>query len=142
MIRDANISDLPRIVEMGRHFLGTSTYAKHLGENTSKMAELAEKLIKSGNLLVSGNGAVTGMLGYIIHSHFMSGETVAGERFWWVEPDHRGDGVGLLRETEKRSKQAGARYIQMIAPNEKVAQFYGKLGYEFVEATYQKKLDE
>jgi GNAT superfamily N-acetyltransferase len=63
-----------------------------------------------------------------------------GEVFWWVEPEHRGEGVKLLREAEKRAKHAGAQTMQMIAPTDKVAGLYQRFGYEFVEAAYQKSL--
>lgn len=141
MIREANSNDLSRILEMGKKFISTTSYNKHLNQNYEKMAELIKGLISIKGILVSDSGdGVNGMLGYVLHSHFISGETSAGEVFWWMEPDSRGSGVRLLRETEKRSKEAGAKTIQMIAPNDKVAHFYQRIGYEFVEATYQKKL--
>lgn len=105
------------------------------------MRELGEALLKSDGLLVSERGTeLTGMLGFILHNHFISGEIFAGEVFWWVEPEHRGDGVRLLREAERRAKAGGARHLQMIAPSAKVAEFYGRTGYDFVESTFQKAL--
>ena len=54
----------------------------------------------------SGDGAIVGMLGFIIHDHFISGEKVAGEVFWWMEPEHRGDGLKLLDETKRDELKA------------------------------------
>jgi hypothetical protein len=141
LIRDAQMSDVPRIVEMGRHFLKGSTYEKHLSENPDRMAELAEKLISVNGLIVSQQGSdVMGMLGWILHSHFISGDLMAGEVFWWTEPEMRGDGIRLLKEAERRAIAAGAKSFQMIAPNDKVANVYKRLGFDFVEATWQKSL--
>lgn len=138
MIRDAQQSDLKRIVEMGARFRRETSYDKYLGESRDCMTKLAENLIsKRGLLLSERGGRIIGMLGFIVHTHFISGELIAGEVFWWVEPEHRGEGVKLLAEMKRRGKLAGAKYYQMVAPNEKVARFYERCGCEFVEATYQ-----
>lgn len=141
MIRAALAADVPRLVEMGRRFRCESSYQKHLGENPQKMGELALQLLAAGGLLVSEREAqLVGMIGFVLYPHFLSGETVAGEIFWWVEPEHRGEGPKLLRQAEKLAKQAGAERMQMIAPTDRVANLYRRFGYEFVEATYQKNL--
>jgi histone acetyltransferase (RNA polymerase elongator complex component) len=59
---------------------------------------------------------------------------------WWVEPEHRGAGVRLVREAEKRAKEAGAQRIQMIAPTKQVGAIYERLGYAFIESAYGKRL--
>lgn len=139
MIRTATKADIPRMVEMGQRFRNESSYNKYLAENPAKMAELGEKLVAVDGILVAEHdGKLTGMLGYIVHEHFISGEKVAGEVFWWVEK--RGDGLELLREMERRAKAAGAKYIQMIAPSQRVARLYTIMKFDFVESTYQRTL--
>lgn len=141
MIRTATESDIPRLVEMGRRFRRETTYERFLADNPGRMAELGKQLLAVNGLILSERDAEpTGMLGSIIHSHFISGERVAGEVFWWVEPEHRGEGLRLLQEAENRGRKAGAKYMHMIAPNERVSRLYERLGYEWVEATYQKTL--
>lgn len=141
MIRDAKKSDLPRIVEMGCHFRSEPHYERYLNENPECMVKLAERLIESKGLLVSeSNGEVTGMLGFIIYPHFISGDVTAGEVFWWTEPEHRGHGIRLLVEMERRAKLAGAKNVQMIAPNAQVAHVYMRRGYQFVESAFQRAL--
>lgn len=141
MIRAATSSDVPRCVAMGRRFRAETGYARHLAENPEKMAELAAQLAQAGCLLVSErDGELVGMLGFVVYPHFISGETTAGEVFWWVEPEHRGEGVKLLREAERCARTAGAAKMQMIAPTDRVATLYQRLGYEFVEASYQRAL--
>ena len=141
MIRQATASDVPRLVEMGRRFRSETGYARVLAENPQKMTELATQLTSLGCLLVSERaGQLVGMLGYFVYPHFISGEQTAGEVFWWVEPECRGEGVKLLREAEKRARESGAERMQMIAPTDRVANLYKRLGYEFVEASYQRSL--
>jgi GNAT superfamily N-acetyltransferase len=141
VIRQATASDVPRLVEMGRRFRSETGYAKVLAENPQKMTELATQLTDLGCLLVSERaGELVGMLGFLVFPHFMSGEVTATETFWWVEPEHRGEGIKLLREAEKTARTYGAEKMAMIAPDDRVANLYKRLGYEFVEASYQRSL--
>ena len=141
MIRLATKEDIPRLVEMGQRFRAHSTYSQYLADNPEQMAKLGQQLIDVDGLLISErDGKIIGMMGFILHNHFLSGEKVAGEVFWWMEPEYRGDGLRLLHEAERRSKAAGAKYMHMIAPTEQVETIYKRLGYQYVEATYQKSL--
>lgn len=140
-IRDATREDLPRLVELGRHFREGSTYERFLADNPAKMLELGENLLsKQGLLVVDSDGELVGMMGFVVYDHFISGERVVGEVFWWVEPRYRRYGMKLYKEMKRRGKLAGATLQQMVAPNDKVANFYMRLGLQFVEATYQGKL--
>ena len=141
MIRDAQKADIGRMVDMGQRFRKDTCYDKYLRDNPERMAELCETLISKGTLIVSEKeGEIIGMLGFIIYPHFISGDIFAGEVFWWVEPEHRGEGLRLLKEMKSRARAAGAKFYQMIAPNEseaKVVRLYRRLGCELVESTYQ-----
>lgn len=141
LIRTAKREDLPRIVEMGQHFRSEPHYERYMKDDPECMKKMAERLIDSQTMLVSETeGRVNGMLGFIVYPHFISGETTAGEVVWWVEPEHRGQGIRLLAEMEHRARLAGAKHLQMIAPNSAVAHIYIRRGYEFVESTFQRNL--
>lgn len=140
-IRLAIEADIPAMVDMGVKFNEQSSYSKHLKISREKVAAMGKQLIDMGGLLVSERGGqIVGMIGFIVHNHFMSGETVAGEVFWWVEPAFRGEGLRLLKESENRARALGAKKMQMIAPTDQVAKVYRHFDYEFVEATYQREL--
>lgn len=141
-IRNATREDLPVLVAMGQNFREGSKYHKYLADNPEKMYKLGEDLLaKNGLLVYEANSQPVGMLGFIVYDHFISGEKVLGEVFWWVEPKYRGTGgIRLLRAAEKIAREAGAKHIMMIAPEDRVARFYVADGYDFVEATYQKEL--
>lgn len=141
LIRLATLADIPRLVEMGQEFRRQTSYSNHLADNPAKMAETAGQLIeKQGVLVLERDDQVVGMLGFLVFPHFLSGENVAVEIFWWVDPQHRGRGLALIREAERRAKSSGAKQIQMIAPNDQVAAIYRRMRYQFVEATYQRTL--
>lgn len=129
------------MVEMGQRFHEETAYKKHLPSNPEQMSKIGHQLLAMNGLLVSEReGLVVGMIGYVVFDHFLSGEKVSGEVFWWVEPEHRGEGIKLMREAEKRSLAAGAKKMQMIAPTDQVGAVYQRMGYEFVETAYQKTL--
>jgi GNAT superfamily N-acetyltransferase len=141
MIREATEQDIPRIIEMGLRFNQNSPYKSLLLADSAQMRDLAGKLIPAGGILISEQGEkAVGMIGFYVYPHFLSGETVAGEIFWWMEPENRGHGKDLLRAAEARARAAGAKKMQMIAPDERVGVLYRRLGYGYVESTYQKSL--
>jgi hypothetical protein len=138
IIRSAEMADLPFLVAMGQRFRAESSYAKYLADNPERMRELGLQLLALDSLLVAErDGIIAGMLGYVVHHHFISGEKVAGEVFWWMEPECRGEGLKLLEEFKRRARLAKAKYIHMIAPNERVARLYRHAHYDFVESVYQ-----
>jgi GNAT superfamily N-acetyltransferase len=141
MIRIASLDDIPRMVEMGERFRSETSYRDHIAQNAEQMAKLGRDLIAKGEILISEHdGRITGMLGYLLYDHFISGERIAGEVFWWVEPEARGDGLRLMREAEKRAKAAGAKQFQFIAPTPQLERIYPRLGYAWVESTFQRSL--
>lgn len=141
MIRLASEEDTERIVEMGLRFLETTSYAEHLKGDPVRMTEIVKILIgQKSLLLLTAEEQIIGMLGYVVHNHFLSGVKTFGEVFWWVEPEERGKGIWLLKEVERRAREAKATCIQMIAPTEEVETVYERFGYKYVESTYQKNL--
>ncbi len=143
-IRPAVLEDVPTLVEMGRHFLADSPYAAVFAHSPEQMTELATKLLTIGDdatvLVVEDAGVLTGMLGLVCAPHFISGERMAGEVFWWVEPHARTSGVRLLKAGEQWARDRGAVAMQMIAPDDHVAGFYERVGYALLERSYVRRL--
>ncbi len=140
-IRDGVLADVPRLVALGCEFRSQSSYRRFITENPEQMKVLAEKLVQNGTLLVMASPEeIFGMLGYFIYPHYLSGEIIAGEVFWWVDPQHRGHGLMLLDEMEERARKQSAKLVQMIAPTEQLERVYGRLGFEKVESTWQRPL--
>src|SRR3990167_9785607 len=103
MIRAAVKADIGVIIEMGRRFAG-EMYAGHIEIDDVRTAAVLDDLLDREDRLLlvhEADGHVDGMLGAFLFDHPFSGELVAGELFWWVEPERRGAGVKLLRAMEK-----------------------------------------
>lgn len=143
MIRPAVASDIPRLVEMGLHFIRSTSYAQTLRENPAQMAKTATSVIAAQNgvvLVAEDSSGLVGMIGLMAFPHHLSGDLVAGELFWWQEPSARGAGVRLLKAAEAWAREQGALMLHMIAPTGQVGRVYQRLGYQSCEIAYQKEL--
>lgn len=141
-IRQATDADLPQLLAMGERFIASTSYSGVLASNPDQMAQTARGLIgmDTGCVLVGDDGgSLIGMIGMIVFTHHISGQRVAGEVFWWVEPEKRGvSGIRLLKAAEAWAKAHGAATVQMTAPTLAVGDMYARLGYAPVETLYQR----
>lgn len=142
--REATTGDVPQLLEMGVSFLASTAYGQHVPTNRAQLATTARWLIEAPEgvvLVAERDGRLVGMIGAAIFTHPISGEQMASELFWWVEPDSRGAiGVRLLKRLEAWARRRGAVKVQMIAPTWEVEQVYSALGYARVEVAYQRSL--
>lgn len=143
VIREATLADVPRLVEMGTHFLASSTYGQCYSTNPTQMVTTITNLITSPDacgLVAEVGGLVVGMIGVVVGSHPLTGDRLAVEMCWWVEPTARGVGMRLLRAAERWAVAHGATGMQLGAPTQEVAQFYERLGCVLVERVYYRRL--
>jgi len=142
VIREATPADTPRLVEMGERFLTQTVYRGRVTVNPEQMAATVTLMRgEVGKIFVLEiDGAVVGMIGLLIFLHPIAGEVTVSEVFWWVEPEHRGGGIRLLKRAEQWARAAGAVKLMMIAPTADIGQLYLRLGYEPLETTYQRTL--
>src|SRR5262245_9087432 len=129
---------------MGERFLRESVYRDRLPINPPAIARTMGLLLAAdvGTVFVSeqDDGTVVGMIGLLVFEHPFTGESTATELFWWVEPEHRGQGVRLLKRGEQWARDAGVQYVHMVAPTPSVATVYERFGYRYLEAVYQKAM--
>lgn len=145
MIRRAELSDVPAIVRMAGDFVASTEYRALLTLKAEFVEQLAEMLIQSPQALAlvstDPGGRLIGMLGVLLVPHMMSGEVIASEVVWWMDPDSGiRDGVKMLKLAEQWAEEHGAAVLQMIAPNARTERFYELLQYQAVERSYQKRL--
>lgn len=142
MIRQAELADIPRIVEMGQRFRN-EIYRDLLADNPVQMRAFAERLVSNSDsvILVSEHNArVVGMIGMMGFDHMLSAERIAGEVAWWVDPESRGEGRRLVLSAEEWAIENGAVKVQMVAPNLRVGNVYRRMGYAQMEIGYQKNV--
>lgn len=128
---------------MGRRFIESSHYRAIVPDNPDQLRTTAAGLITSESGFVAvddRDGTLVGMIGILLFPHHLSGERIAGEVFWWVEPERRGGGVRLMKRAEAWAKDHGAVRMQMIAPSAPVGALYARLGYAPVEIAYERAL--
>jgi GNAT superfamily N-acetyltransferase len=143
MIRMATEADVDAIVAMGRRFLASTIYRDLIAESPEQMQRLAEMFVRDTDkvtLVAEQDRKIVGMLLVLVHTHFVSGERMAGEVAWWVEPEYRGCGLKLLKAAEQWAREQGAVKFSMVAPSEDVECLYQRLGFTKVETAYQRTL--
>jgi GNAT superfamily N-acetyltransferase len=143
VIREATTADVPRLVAMGTRFLSETVYRGRMTVTPVQMADTVHMLLASpaGTVFVAErDGNLVGMIGLLFYTQTISGEATVAELFWWVEPEHRGNGVRLLKRAEKWAVERGATAMHMVAPTPDVGALYTALGYELIESTYQRTL--
>jgi GNAT superfamily N-acetyltransferase len=86
---------------------------------------------------------VVGVIGFAITSDPFTGRKTALENFWYVVPEHRASGAGLLLldAFEERAKNCDdIVMVHLIETGEKLSNLYVKRGYKLVEQTFKKSL--
>lgn len=130
---------------MFAQFVASTQYAQYVGNDPTFSAQAMTALLLNDDaaiFVVDADDAVIGMLGLLCFQQPFSGELVATELFWWLDPDHRGHGGWLLKRGEKWAKSKGASRLTMMAPIDKprVAETYQALGYAPVETVFSRSL--
>lgn len=144
IVREATLLDVPTLVAMGCRFRAQTAYAGLVAENADQMACTATFLIEheDGMVLVAEGrgGELTGMMGLRAFLHPMSGELTVGELFWWS--DVPGDGMRLFERAKRWATDCGATKLQMTQPEAepRLADIYGRLGFQRVESAWQMNL--
>lgn len=144
-LREATLDDVAPIQAMFAEFVSSTAYAQWVGNNPIYSAAMIKFLIESddGTVFVADDdGVLIGMCGVLVYTDAYSGERVASESFWWLNPDRRGFGPHLLKRAEKWCKARGAVFLSMMQPFDKprVGEIYAKLGYSPVEVIFRKDL--
>lgn len=139
MIREATLTDVPQLVEMGRAFRA-AVYADSVADNPSQMHRTAMAFIEQPNRVIfvseGRDGDLVSMIGLVLHTHFISGDVTVSEGWLWVEPAARGSlGVRLIREAMAWGRLHGAVALDMVQPiaDDDVGALYQRLGGKRVE---------
>jgi GNAT superfamily N-acetyltransferase len=144
MIRKATLADVPRLVELIVQFITTTDYKDYVRVNSPQIRCMYVRLVQDNNSVVfvsEVDDKVIGLIAMVKYNHPLSGDLVAGELAWWVEPVHRGHGIELFKAAEKWSHDNKVSSIAMTAPTgNPVEGFYRRQGYTQIETAFQKDL--
>lgn len=139
MIREASVSDVPALLEMGNRFSDKARLIEHVGYDPASMDLTFRFLIEQPEhvVFIGASGAIGGMRAPhpFNHSHW-----IAQELFWWSEGR---EGLRLLDAFEAwaAEKCATVRMICLEAVNpERMGRLYRRRGYEPLEHGYIKGL--
>jgi GNAT superfamily N-acetyltransferase len=141
-IRPATSDDLPACVAMGLEFHATvADYARLIDVNAEALTTLGHWLLAHGVIFVGERDEeVVAMIGVAVVPHPMTGRLFGSEVFWYCTEAHRGCGVRLLRRAEAWAREQGAESMQVVAPDQRVAALYERLGYTLVERAFTRRL--
>jgi hypothetical protein len=143
-IREAVPTDVASAVGMVTRFLSSPPYNSLIEFDEMALVNSMSALIGGSDSVVfvaELDGRMVGVLGLRTYVHPVSGHTVCGEIFWWVDPAFRGmTGLRLLKVGEAWATERGARTLFMIAPTDDIEKLYSALKYKKVEVSYKKEL--
>jgi hypothetical protein len=152
-IRRATHADVDAAVVMACRFIAESSYRGELIPDPAHQLSVAQFLLEQGVLFVADAGSeLVGLLGLVVVPSVISGELVATEVVWWVDPEWRHPrssaggrllvtGEGWAMEVA-RDRGLPSILMQMIAPMgaDGVTEIYKRRGYLPLETIHQKRL--
>lgn len=144
MIRDAAYEDVPDLVDLGIRFIESGKYRDKIKPNPEALAQMMFGLIDNPygllTVLEAAKGRNIGMFGAMATLSPYSGEPVAMELFWYVEPESRGGGVRLLRHAENWARELGCKQFIAVSHTKKVSRFLKKSKFLGMEEHFVKVL--
>jgi len=88
-------------------------------------------------------GELEGALGAIFYTDPLTGDKVATEMFWFVFPEHRGDGLKLLNHYLERAQERDCARCYMIHLEglhpDALKRVYEHKGFRLIETGYMKE---
>jgi hypothetical protein len=113
MIREADYSDIPHLVEMGRRFVELAYSRINVPFDYISTEQLLSGMVDNPDGVVLTNDDCTAMFGAIVHSwHFNANVKTSTEMFWWAENGCR-DGLAMRRKGEEMVQALGAKSMNM-----------------------------
>lgn len=141
-IRIAEPDDLDLIVSMSMKFLASTDFSKYTDETVvrSVISSILQGPKETGIVLLYED---KGMLVATIKPFAYGTTPMAYELGWWIEPEHRGSGIGkeLMSAYEFWASKVGAKIIMMTSLDESINKLYTKLGYKPMEYTFYKEIN-
>lgn len=134
------------MAEKGRDFWEASPFTS-IPYDANSMIRCFHEMTAQGLMLIAEEGgAIYGGIGGVAGPAFFNDAyTIGSERFWWLDPNKRGNaGLLLIRGFEDCAKKAGCHYLAMMALEvsdpDRAEAIYRRFGFEPSERMYTKEL--
>lgn len=142
-IRPCYSWDLPRLVELGRHFFNEAKIGSTF--DPGGLLDHLQALRVSGKLvsfLLVIDRQVVGAIVGCLSKQMMSTAVLVEELFWYVLPDYRGGtgGVRLMKALMEHAEwhADGIVMARLTAGHTDLHRYYGKLNFTEIESHYLK----
>ena len=145
MIEKLDIEDLGQLATIADNFYSSSEFLNDFDMETFKASWSTLLNSDMGVIFVSRkNGEITGTLGGCKYPDVNSGELIATEFFWFVNPESRGEGLKLLKTFEKWAHDEDCKKVIMVhlsdSMPDKIKHIYERFGYKAAETHYIKEV--
>lgn len=149
-IRNGRPRDAAALAELGAKFFEQSEFADIMGYVAADVAASLEQFMSHSAYMcfvAEAEGRIVGAVSAVLAPVYFNRDHLSGEElFWWVDPAHSAQGVGLrlLAALEREAADRGAVSMQMKSIDrlngERMAKVYGRLGYRPSEHSFIKRL--
>ena len=146
MLRPANKSDIPAMVELGAMHVASCSYKDFAYDRAKTAKALSDLMDKHGFAVVAEQDGkiVGGMVGDVVEMWF-STTRLGIEHIIFIHPKYRGPrmAVRLIAAWEKWCKIQKCEYIQasVTSGHFGAANLYARLGFEYVGPNFRKRID-
>jgi GNAT superfamily N-acetyltransferase len=127
---------------------------KQLTKETKEGQQASDRWIENWFFMIEGgmgkilalkkDDKFIGAIGLLVSPSLEDGVMNCVESFWYVDKNHRGQGLKLLIKAQKVAKEMGAkRMLMMYLENsmpEKVKNVYERMDFKLIQTTYFKEL--
>jgi len=147
VIRAAQVADLPQLIELGQAFYAEGRLPGRF--NPRHFIQVWGQLITTGVgvlLIAERDAQFLGAIGGLIYQDPGTGDHVAQEAFWFLQPAARKGRLGLrlLDAFEREANRRQCARVLMVHLETlqagRLAAFYQRRGYQLVETIYAKEL--
>ena len=143
-IRFIEASEMRRVTEFMKAFEQAS---QHVKVDIDHATAVYERMIDKGSmtvLVMEEDRDLIGSMAFLISPDLHDGKLTAVETYWFMHPDHRGNGMKLFDAFEKIAIGLGCKKLAMIhmmdSYPEVLERLYERKGYTLIEKHYVKEV--
>ena len=143
--REAELADLDALVDLSLRVAAGSAAQAGVRADAAHVRSFVELALRNPHgigVVAEDEGGVVGLCAFSIYPHMLSGELIAGQLCWWVDPEHRGAlrGIRHLEATTAVCEAKGATLMQIQSADSQIHRVLVGLGYQKADTIYERVL--